>query len=676
MRLGIATGLDSYRRTTLLIVGFVMLCMIGAFRLAGYLSDRELADQKVRTDVANRNLAMILTESVSSAIRNADILLRIFKGDWETNGALTETLQAKLPEIINAGMVARICIVDDSGKVTFNAMNLADASNIASRNYFQQHKAEDGGEVLLDVVWLMEGQGPPMLVVSRRLNRRDGSFGGVASVGIRQEYLLRAFRELDLGNENSLSLLHTDGKILARLPGEYDRQAFAAVFRSHPSLTRVKAGEMTGEYEVPGADGIPRLGSFRKLSVYPVVALATTKKEAALSRVLERRRLYQNMAAGFSFFVLVSGLLIWLQLRRQYRTERTLLDRERELTFSSYHDALTGIYNRAYFYDKVREAGPQAGVIMADMDGLKVINDTFGHKIGDQSLIDTAGILVRCISADSIPARIGGDEFAVYVPATTREAIEKTIQTLRQEIARYNDSHDLPLQLSLGFALADGKELPLAELMATADKWMYREKLRQARTHRSQFTNTLKEMLVARDYITEGHVSRVTDITIALAKALGLPSAQLPDLELFAYFHDIGKVGVSDRILNKCGPLTEFERHEMQQHSEIGHRIASSADDLSGIADWILKHHERWDGKGYPWGVAGEDIPIQCRILAIADAYDAMTSDRPYRKAMHHQDALAELRRNAGTQFDPTLVEKFIEIQGAFQSPNGRIYRE
>ena len=231
------------------------------------------------------------------------------------------------------------------------------------------------------------------------------------------------------------------------------------------------------------------------------------------------------------------------------------------------------------------------------------------------------------------------------------------------------------MQLSLGFALADGKELPLAELMATADKWMYREKLRQARTHRSQFTNTLKEMLVARDYITEGHVSRVTDITIALAKALGLPSAQLPDLELFAYFHDIGKVGVSDRILNKCGPLTEFERHEMQQHSEIGHRIASSADDLSGIADWILKHHERWDGKGYPWGVAGEDIPIQCRILAIADAYDAMTSDRPYRKAMHHQDALAELRRNAGTQFDPTLVEKFIEIQGAFQSPNGRIYR-
>ncbi len=666
MRLGISTGLDSYRRTSLLIVGFVVLCIFGAFRLADYLSDRELADQKIRTDVANRNLAMILTESVSSAIRNADILLRIFKGDWESNNALTENLKAKLPEIINAGMVARICISDASGKVTFNAMDLAHAANIASQSFFQQHKMEDNGEVLLDVVWLMEGQGPPLLVVSRRLNRRDGSFGGVVSVGIRQEYLLRAFRELELGNENSLSLLHTDGKILARIPGEYDRQAFAAVFRNHPSLARLKAGEMTGEYEVPGADGIPRLGSFRKLNVYPVVALATTKKEAALSRALERRNIYRNMAAGFSFFVLVSGLLIWLQLRRQHRIERALREREQELTFSSYHDALTGIYNRAYFYDKVREAGPQAGVIMADMDGLKVINDTFGHKIGDQSLIDAAGILVRCISSDSIPARIGGDEFAVYVPATTREGVQKTIQTLRQEIGRYNDSHTLPLQLSLGFALADGKEMPLVELMATADKWMYREKLRQAGTHRSQFSNTLKEMLVARDYITEGHVSRVTDITIALAKAVGLPSAQIPDMELFAYFHDIGKVGVSDRILNKCGPLSENERHEMQQHSEIGHRIASATDDLSGIADWILKHHERWDGKGYPWGIAGEDIPVQCRILAIADAYDAMTSDRPYRKAMSHLDAIAEMRRNAGTQFDPALVEKFIELQGPY----------
>ena len=168
--------------------------------------------------------------------------------------------------------------------------------------------------------------------------------------------------------------------------------------------------------------------------------------------------------------------------------------------------------------------------------------------------------------------------------------------------------------------------------------------------------------MTARDYVTEGHVARVAKSTLALAKAAGLPMMQMADMELFAYFHDIGKVGVSDAILNKCGPLSSAERTEMQLHSEIGHRIASATDDLSGIADWILQHHERWDGQGYPWGAAGEQIPIQCRILAITDAYDAMTSNRPYRQAMSGAEALAELQRNAGTQFDPELVKIFATL--------------
>jgi HD-GYP domain-containing protein (c-di-GMP phosphodiesterase class II) len=147
-----------------------------------------------------------------------------------------------------------------------------------------------------------------------------------------------------------------------------------------------------------------------------------------------------------------------------------------------------------------------------------------------------------------------------------------------------------------------------------------------------------------------------------LALVLGVTMRHISDLSLLSKFHDIGKVGVPDRILFKPSTLTTEEMLEMQRHCEIGHRIAQSAPDLAPIADWILKHHEWWNGKGYPLGLKGEDIPLECRILAIVDAYDAMTNNRPYRKALSPKKALIELKRCSGTQFDPCLVSKFVEM--------------
>ena len=141
-----------------------------------------------------------------------------------------------------------------------------------------------------------------------------------------------------------------------------------------------------------------------------------------------------------------------------------------------------------------------------------------------------------------------------------------------------------------------------------------------------------------------------------------MSAEKIADLRLFAQFHDIGKVGIPDSILLKPGPLTSEEKTEMQRHSEIGHRIAQSAPDLAPIADWVLKHHEWWNGQGYPLGLAGEEIPLECRMLAIADAYDAMTSDRPYRQALSHAEALREIQDCAGSQFDPQLVGQFISL--------------
>jgi HD-GYP domain-containing protein (c-di-GMP phosphodiesterase class II) len=166
--------------------------------------------------------------------------------------------------------------------------------------------------------------------------------------------------------------------------------------------------------------------------------------------------------------------------------------------------------------------------------------------------------------------------------------------------------------------------------------------------------------LEARDFITEGHAVRLQGYVTGLATAIRMPMRSVSDLNLLAKFHDIGKVGVRDSILFKAGALTTEEAVEMQRHTEIGHRIAQSAPDLAPIADWILKHHEWWNGSGYPLGLKGKEIPLECRILAIADAYDAMTSDRPYRKAMAHDSAVSELKRFAGVQFDPELVRNFL----------------
>lgn len=191
---------------------------------------------------------------------------------------------------------------------------------------------------------------------------------------------------------------------------------------------------------------------------------------------------------------------------------------------------------------------------------------------------------------------------------------------------------------------------------------MYRDKLNRDINSRSQIMKALMAALEERDFITSGHALRLENLCVKLGQAMNLSSSQLSNLNLLAQMHDLGKVGVPDHILFKSGPLTDKEWDIMCQHPEKGYRIAQATTDLAGIAELILMHHEHWDGKGYPLGLAGKDIPIECRILAIADSFDAMTSDRPYRDALPIEEALAELERYAGTQFDPQLVGAFLEI--------------
>lgn len=348
-------------------------------------------------------------------------------------------------------------------------------------------------------------------------------------------------------------------------------------------------------------------------------------------------------------------------------TERKRM--EKQLKYLGFHDVLTGLYNRAYFEEEMYrlEDGRNlpVGIIICDLDGLKLVNDTLGHDVGDELLVAAANVIKKCFRKKDIIARIGGDEFAVILPKCNKTIVERACRKIRDAAAKYNEaSPKCFLNVSVGFAIKNetGASISMVELFKEADNSMNREKLHHAESSRSAVVQALTRALAARDFITEGHAERLQSMVVGLARAVGFSEQKISDLRLLAQFHDIGKVGISDSILFKPGPFTPAERTEMQRHSAIGHRIALSAPDLVPIAEWIEKHHEWWNGKGYPYGLKGEDIPLECRILAVSDAYDVMTSDRPYRKAVSKEEAIAELKRCSGTQFDPDLVDKFIEI--------------
>ena len=189
---------------------------------------------------------------------------------------------------------------------------------------------------------------------------------------------------------------------------------------------------------------------------------------------------------------------------------------------------------------------------------------------------------------------------------------------------------------------------------------MYKTKLLGAKSYRNVVLSSIKKTLFEKSDETEEHGKRMGRYCREIGETLGLSSLQLDELEVFSMLHDIGKIGIDEHILQKPGKLTPEEWTIMRTHPEIGYRIAHTVPELANIADYILAHHERWDGKGYPKGLVGKEIPLLSRILSVVDAYDAMTQDRSYRKALAVSEAKEELRRHAGTQFDPQIVDVFL----------------
>ena len=334
-----------------------------------------------------------------------------------------------------------------------------------------------------------------------------------------------------------------------------------------------------------------------------------------------------------------------------------------KIIYLSLHDGLTGLYNRSYFEQEIRRLDKEklvpVSVVMGDINGLKLLNDVYGHQAGDDLLKTIAEILTGQCESNHIIARWGGDEFAVIMPGTTEDKAENTCKRIRKACEE-SDFEPIILSISLGVSTKTNPDTNLKSVLKDAEDRMYSHKLIEGKQVRSTIISSLQKTLFDKSCETEQHAERMLVTAEKFGQVLCFNKYEMEELKLLTLLHDVGKIGIPDTILNKPEALSVDEWYEMKKHPEIGYRIAQSTNELSHIADLILTHHERWDGKGYPQGLSGEYIPLLSRVLSIVDAYDVMTNVRPYKKVLTKPEAIHEIHECAGTQFDPALVEIFV----------------
>jgi diguanylate cyclase (GGDEF)-like protein/putative nucleotidyltransferase with HDIG domain len=358
-------------------------------------------------------------------------------------------------------------------------------------------------------------------------------------------------------------------------------------------------------------------------------------------------------------------------------------------------DPLTGLGNHRHFHERLERELRHANdrrfplsVCLVDVDDFKRINDRFGHPAGDRVLSSLAARLRQSGEA----FRLGGDEFALLLPGYDENDAQTAASSVVERISALELDQLGPVTVSAGVATSPAHAADRDELIRLADSALYwakeygKNRVRAYRPDvielaelkrlasgpdraaRFRAAASLARAVDARDVYTGSHSQRVAELAAGVARRLGLPEEDVELTRLAASLHDLGKLAIPEEILRKPGPLTEPERMVLERHPQIGFRMLESLG-IDPVAHWVLHHHERWDGSGYPDGLPGEQIPLGARIIFVADAFDAMTSERVYRRRVTPEQAIAELRRCAGSQFDPVIVDAIAEEIGEHAEP-------
>jgi len=341
---------------------------------------------------------------------------------------------------------------------------------------------------------------------------------------------------------------------------------------------------------------------------------------------------------------------------------------ESRIAYLKDRDVLTETYNRAYLDNCTNQIFSAENwpisIAICDINGLKMINDTYGHSEGDRVIVEVATLLKAFCQEDYVLGRTGGGEFTVFMPHVSCEQVHKWKEDIQRAVYGFNQAKTrfiYDLSISIGHSTVDKTHQSIDTAFKIANEYLkHRKLLTQSSSHHS-ILSSIMATLYAKSQETEEHGKRLGVLTRLIGQRLGLGQKELDDLELLSMLHDLGKIGVDDSILNKPDKLSPFEWEQMKKHPEIGYRIAMSSPELEHIAKYILHHHERWDGAGYPSGLKGEEIPLPSRILAVADVFDAMTEDRIYQKTKLVAKALEEIEKCSGTQLDPYIAQVLLK---------------
>lgn len=339
------------------------------------------------------------------------------------------------------------------------------------------------------------------------------------------------------------------------------------------------------------------------------------------------------------------------------------MKKQEEIKYINQHDYLTNLYNRRTFQEKFDDISAKKAypitMMMLDLNGLKLINDAFGHLKGDEALIRVSSVLNEHLKNHFV-ARIGGDEFAAIIAELNKKDVEKITESIINDVSQLM-IENVHLSISIGVETITEDHQDFNEVIKVAENNMYRHKITESMSVRNNAIKAIHKTLTDKYKDERIHSEKVSQLCYVIGLALNLNVDSLKELKLAGMYHDIGKIAIPDAILNKPSKLTAEEYEIMKSHTELGYNILRAADEYSRLAEYALTHHERWDGKGYPRGLKGEEIPLFARIINLADSYDAMTSVRAYKTKMTKDDTVKEIIKHTGHQFDPEIAKVFVE---------------